>query len=76
MVKQYETLADFLQWCNNLDVTPIVLDVCGISPMMSYCIYIYIYIYISNALFTLALPISLYESFRSLIFKTNVCSGT
>ena len=27
-----KTLADFLQWYNNLDVTPMVLDVCGISP--------------------------------------------
>ena len=68
-----KTLADFLQWYNNLHVTPMVLDVCGISPDD---VILYIYIYISNASFTLALPISLYESFRSLIFKPNVCSGS
>ena len=39
----------FLDWYNKLDVTPMVLDVCGISPMMSYCIYIKYVIYTSAA---------------------------
>ena len=39
----------FLDWYNKLDVTPMVLDVCGISPMTSYCIYIKCVIYTSAA---------------------------